>query len=57
MALVYRKGIGVPIDPGKSRDYMIKAAQAGDVDSQFYLAHDLIWTAKSKFKVSRLCSS
>lgn len=41
MALVYRKGIGVPIDSDKSRGYMIKAAQAGDVDSQFYLAHDL----------------
>jgi len=41
MALVYRKGIGVAIDPEKSRDYMMKAAQMGDADSQFYLGHDL----------------
>ncbi len=41
MALVYRKGIGVAIDPIKSNEYMIKAAQAGNVDSQYYLGHDL----------------
>jgi len=41
MALVYRKGISVPVDEIKSNDYMIKAAQAGDVDSLFYLGHDL----------------
>ncbi|MFZ4699110.1 MAG: tetratricopeptide repeat protein, partial [Candidatus Methylumidiphilus sp.] len=41
MALVYRKGIGVAIDDEKSNAYMIKAAQAGDADSLFYLGHDL----------------
>ena len=41
MALVYRKGIGVEIDDEKSNAYMIKAAQAGDADSLFYLGHDL----------------
>lgn len=41
MALVYRKGIGVPVDLDKYREYLIKAAQAGDADSQFYLGHDL----------------
>ncbi|MFZ4699109.1 MAG: tetratricopeptide repeat protein [Candidatus Methylumidiphilus sp.] len=41
MALVYRKGIGVPVDLDKYREYLIKAARAGDADSQFYLGHDL----------------
>ena len=39
MALVYRKGVGMPVDTEKSRNYMLKAAQAGDADSQFYLGH------------------
>ena len=37
MMMVYDEGIGVAADPDKSRDYMIKAAKAGDPDSQFYL--------------------
>ncbi len=41
MALVYRKGIGLQADTEKAREYMIKAAQMGDADSQFYLGHDL----------------
>jgi len=41
MMMVYDKGIGVASDPSKFREYMIKAAKAGDPDSQFYLAHDL----------------
>lgn len=41
MMMVYDKGIGVPADPEKSREYMIKAAKAGDADAQFYLGVDL----------------
>jgi len=41
MMMVYDKGIGVAADPEKSREYMIKAAQAGDADSLFYLGHEL----------------
>jgi TPR repeat protein len=41
MALVYRKGIGVPVDLDKYREYLIKAARACDADWQFYLGHDL----------------
>jgi len=41
MMMVYDKGIGVKSDPDKSREYMLKAAKAGDADSLFYLGHDL----------------
>lgn len=41
MSLVYQEGIGVEANPEKAAQYMIKAAQLGDRDAQFYLGQTL----------------
>ncbi len=41
VSLVYQEGIGVDANPEKAAQYMIKAAQLGDRDAQFYLGQTL----------------